>query len=166
MCCEIKILAIQKKKSLIQRSNIMTLYTVGFTKKTAQDFFEMLIVNNIKKLIDIRLNNKSQLAGFAKSVDLEYFLKKIVNIEYTHMPQFAPTKQLLKSYQKKEISWEEYQKQYKDILNKRNVLKSIDYSIFNNAVLLCSEVTADKCHRRLLAEYLSKNNNEIEIVHL
>lgn len=144
----------------------MKLYTIGFTKKSARDFFETLVANNVEKLIDIRLNNKSQLAGFAKSADLKYFLKKIANIEYEHRPEFAPTEDLLKKYQKKEVGWGEYEQQYKKILDERDILKNLDYSILDNAVLLCSEPTADKCHRRLLAEYLSNNNNEIEFVHL
>ncbi len=144
----------------------MTLFTIGFSKKNAETFFELLIQNGVKKLIDIRLNNKSQLAGFTKSSDLQYFLKKIVNIEYIHMQQFAPTKDLLKKYQDKQVSWEEYEVQYKEILNKRNVVKNLDYSLFDNAVLLCSETTAECCHRRLLAEYLAGNNSSIEIRHL
>jgi uncharacterized protein (DUF488 family) len=144
----------------------MTLFTIGFSKKNAEAFFELLIQNSIKRLIDIRLNNKSQLAGFTKSSDLQYFLKKIANIEYVHMQQFAPTKDLLKKYQEKLVSWEEYEVQYKEILNKRNILGNLDYSVFDNAVLLCSETTAECCHRRLLAEYLVSHNPSIEIKHL
>lgn len=144
----------------------MILYTIGFTKKSAEDFFNILISNGIKKLIDIRLNNASQLAGFAKSRDLKFFLKKIAGIEYIHMPQLAPTKDLLKRYQKKQVSWEEYEKEYIQILDNRNILKDIDYSKFDNSVFLCSEPTAEHCHRRLLSEYLTKNNNQIKVVHL
>lgn len=144
----------------------MRLFTIGFSKKNAETFFEILLQNNVRRLIDIRLNNKSQLAGFTKSGDLQYFLKKIANIEYVHMQQFSPTKDLLKKYQEKQVGWEEYEEQYKSILKERNVLENLDYSIFDNAVLLCSESTAECCHRRLLAEYLANNNSSIEIQHL
>jgi uncharacterized protein (DUF488 family) len=144
----------------------MTLFTIGFSKKNAETFFEILLQNKVRRLIDIRLNNKSQLAGFTKCGDLEYFLKKIGNIEYIHMQQFAPTKDLLKKYQEKQVGWEEYKVQYKGILNQRNVLGGLDFSIFDDAVLLCSESTAECCHRRLLAEYLANNNSNIKIKHL
>ena len=144
----------------------MTLFTIGFSKKNAETFFEILLHNKVRRLIDIRLNNKSQLAGFTKSGDLKYFLRKIANIEYVYMQQFAPTKDLLKKYQEKQVGWEEYEAQYKSILNERNVLENLDYSIFDDAVLLCSESTAECCHRRLLAEYLANNNSNIKIKHL
>lgn len=144
----------------------MTLLTIGFSKKNAETFFELLLQNGVKRLIDIRLNNKSQLAGFTKSGDLKYFLRKIANIEYIYMPKFAPTKDLLKKYQEKQVGWEEYEDQYKKILDERNVLENLDYSIFDDAVLLCSETTAECCHRRLLAEYLANNNSNIKIKHL
>ena len=144
----------------------MTLFTIGFSKKNTEKFFETLLQNGVKRLIDIRLNNKSQLAGFTKSSDLQYLLRKIGNIEYVYMPQFAPTKDLLKKYQNKQVDWKVYEAEYKKILDDRNVIKDLDYSIFDNAVLLCSESTAEHCHRRLLAEYLSQKNNNITITHL
>ncbi|MDO9536825.1 MAG: DUF488 domain-containing protein [Thermoplasmata archaeon] len=144
----------------------MKLYTVGFTKKNAKQFFELLIKNNVKRLIDIRLNNKSQLAGFAKGEDLSYFLKRIGNIEYIYKPDYAPTKELLNLYRDKAIDWKEYEKQYIQILKEREILKNIEWSLFDGACLLCSEETADMCHRRLLAEYLAGANKEIEITHL
>lgn len=144
----------------------MTLFTIGFSKKNAEKFFETLLQNGVKRLIDVRLSNKSQLAGFTKSADLQYFLKKIVDIEYMHKAQFAPTKDLLKKYRQKKIEWKDYERQFKEILDDRNVLKNLNYSIFDNAVLLCSESSAEYCHRRLVAEYLTKNNKNIKIVHL
>ena len=101
-----------------------------------------------------------------KKEDLQYFLKEICNIDYVHLVRFAPTKELLNSYKKKNINWEQYEKDYTAILDQRNVLENIDYSIFENACLLCSEPSAQQCHRRLLAEYLTKNNNKIIIKHL
>lgn len=144
----------------------MKLYTIGFMKKSARVFFENLLKNNVKRIVDIRLNNTSQLAGYTKREDLRYFSEAIGNIEYIHLEKFAPTKELLNAYKKKLINWEEYEKRYIGILEKRNVLENIDYSIFNDACLLCSEPTADQCHRRLLAEYLANHNNQIEIIHL
>ena len=144
----------------------MNLYTIGFTKKTAEDFFNLLTKNNVKRLIDIRLNNKSQLAGFAKGEDLKFFLNNIGQIEYKYMIEFAPTDSLLEGYRKKQISWEEYEKQYNKLLIERDVLKNKDISIFDNACLLCSEEKPDYCHRRLLAEYLRDLNKDIKIVHL
>ena len=144
----------------------MRLFTIGFVKKSAKEFFETLKNNEVSRVIDIRLNNKSQLAGFSKKEDLQYFLKEICNIDYVHLVRFAPTKELLNSYKKKNINWEQYEKDYTAILDQRNVLENIDYSIFENACLLCSEPSAQQCHRRLLAEYLTKNNNKIIIKHL
>ena len=144
----------------------MTLFTIGFSKKNAETFFEILLQNGVKRLIDIRLNNKSQLAGYTKSADLQYFLRKMANIEYIYMPIFAPTKDLLRKYQQKQVGWKEYEEEYKRILDDRKVLDSLDYSIFDNAVLLCSESTAECCHRRLLAEHLAANNKEIKIIHI
>lgn len=144
----------------------MNLYTIGFTEKTAEEFFEQLKKNRIKRIIDIRLNNNSQLAGFTKQRDLEYFLKAISNIEYIYMPVFAPTKELLDSYRKKKTNWQEYENAYLNLLKHREVLKDINFSLFIDACLLCSEASANKCHRRLLAEYLSENNEEIKVIHI
>ncbi len=143
----------------------MTLYTIGFSQKSAEDFFKILKTNNIIRLIDIRLNNKSQLAGFTNARHLPYFLK-IHDIEYLYRPDFAPSKELLNGYKDKSISWEEYKIVYNEILIKRKIIEKIDWDIFENSVLLCSEPTADKCHRRLLAEYLAQKNNEIKIKHV
>ncbi len=144
----------------------MKLYTIGFTKKLANEFFNILISNNVKRLIDVRLNNKSQLSGFTKSEDLQYFLKKIGQIDYIYMSEFAPTDELLDGYRKKQIGWDEYEKQYCSLLAQRDVLKNKNVSIFDNACLLCSEPTARQCHRRLAAEYIARSNKEIKIIHL
>lgn len=143
----------------------MNLYTIGFSQKSAEEFFKILKSNNVIRLIDIRLNNKSQLAGFTNVKHLPYFLK-IHGIEYLYRPDFAPSKELLDGYKKKSISWSEYEIEYNKILTQRNVIEKIDWEIFNDAVLLCSEPTAEKCHRRLLAEYLAQNKGDIKIKHL
>ena len=144
----------------------MILFTIGFTKKNAKQFFELLISNGVKRIIDIRLNNKSQLAGFAKGEDLAYFLNSIGGIDYVYVPEYAPTKELLARYRDKEIDWKGYEREYNQILKDRDILKNIDWALFDDACLLCSEETAEMCHRRLLAEYLTSANKSIEIKHL
>ena len=139
----------------------MKIFTIGFTKKTAEQFFDTLSRNGVKKIFDIRLNNKSQLAAFTKEEDLRYFLKKICEIEYRHIPQCAPSEELLKKYQKKEIDWKGYEKEYKELINKRNVVSLFNKNNLENSCFLCSEPTAEKCHRRLLTEYLKDQFPEI-----
>ena len=143
----------------------MNLYTIGFSKKSAEEFFKILKFNNVIRLIDVRLNNKSQLAGFTNAKHLPYFLK-IHDINYLYHPDFAPSKELLNGYKNKLISWKEYEIEYTKILINRNITENIDWNIFEDSVLLCSEPTAEQCHRRLLAEYLAQRNNTIEIKHL
>ncbi len=144
----------------------MNLYTIGSTKKLAGEFFELLIINKIKTIIDIRLRNSSSLSGFAKKEHLEYFLKKIAGIKYIHKSEYAPSDYLLDDWIKKRISWNEYKKRYIELLKKRNIIENININIFNDACLLCSESIPEHCHRRLLAEYLSKNFKKINIIHL
>ncbi len=143
----------------------MNLYTIGFSQKSAEEFFKILKLNNVIRLIDIRLNSKSQLAGFTNVKHLPYFLK-IHGIEYLYRPDFAPSKKLLNGYKNKSVSWQEYENEYNEIIVQRNIIEKIDWNIFNNSVLLCSEPTAEHCHRRLLAEYLAQNKSEITIKHL
>jgi uncharacterized protein (DUF488 family) len=145
---------------------MINIYSIGFTKKNARSFFEILKSNGIKKLIDVRLNNVSQLAGFAKRDDLEYFLNEICNIKYIHLSQFAPTKEILDDYKKKKISWREYENRYNLLLNERRVEKSVNINELDMSCFLCSEHIADQCHRRLAIEYLKSHYPEIEIVHL
>ena len=144
----------------------MNLYTIGFTKKNAKEFFETLKKAGVKTLIDIRLNNKSQLAGFTKQDDLEYFLDKICRIKYIHMPILAPTKDILKRYQRKMLSWEQYENEFKDLLEERNIKKEVKLDLIDDACLLCSESLAEKCHRKLAAEYFFRNYSGIKIIHL
>ena len=143
----------------------MNIFTIGFAQKSAEVFFKLLVDNNVKKLIDIRLNNKSQLAGFANAKHLPYFLK-LHNIDYEYKIDLAPSKELLNGYKDKSVSWEEYVKVYNQILIDRDVIKNISINELDNIVLLCSEPTAEQCHRRLMAEYLSKNFEDIKIKHL
>jgi len=143
------------------------IYTIGFTKKNAAEFFSILRRAGIRRLIDVRLNNTSQLAAFTKRDDLNYFLDEICGAEYLHQPLLSPTKDVLDAYKKKEISWEEYEPRFLDQLAEREVEKAIDKRLFDvPTVLLCSEPAAEHCHRRLVAEYLGRCWGDVEIVHL
>lgn len=147
----------------------MKIYTIGYTKKSAQKFFETLRNNNIKVVIDVRLNNTSQLAGFTKKKDLQYFLETILNIKYVHEEAFTPTKELLDNYNKNIISWDDYEKKFLSLLNERDVasLIKVKYNMnFDKTCLLCSEENPDFCHRRLVAEYIKRYIPTIEIIHL
>jgi len=144
----------------------LRLYTIGFTNKPARKFFELLETHNVKKIIDTRANNVSQLSGFAKGVDLEFFAKAIGDIDYSHELFFAPTKDLLEKYRKKRITWDEYAAEYSNLLVQRRVEERVDVDQLNNACLLCSEHLPDRCHRRLLADYIKDKYPEIEIIHL
>jgi len=145
---------------------MIKLFTIGFTKKTAEHFFETLIKNDVRKLIDIRINNRSQLAGFAKGADLAYFTKAIANIKYEYIPDFAPTKELLSDYQNKRIDWPAYQKTYRQLIEQRKISSRYDVAGFDHACFLCSEETPEHCHRRLLAEFFQEGNSDIQIIHL
>jgi uncharacterized protein (DUF488 family) len=143
------------------------IYTIGFTKKSAAEFFEILRRAGIRRLIDVRLNNTSQLAGFAKRDDLQYFLREICRAEYVHEPLLAPTQEILDAYKKKEFDWNQYAAQYRELLASRTAESAIDRRLFDvPAVLLCSEPTPDHCHRRLAAEYLAEHWAEMKVVHL
>ena len=142
------------------------LYTIGFTKKNAQAFFSKLKKAGVTKLIDIRLNNVSQLAGFAKRDDLSYFLRQICDCDYKHMPLFAPTKEILDAYKRKLIDWDEYVTLFNKLIRDRSIENKVSIEELNNACLLCSEPTPEMCHRRLVAEYLRDKIDGIEIKHL
>lgn len=145
----------------------MEVYTIGFTKKTAEQFFGTLKKSGVRRLLDIRLKPSSQLAGFAKAADLRYFLRELCDIEYVPMPLLAPTKEILVAYRKKLIDWPSYETQFRALLRERKVEKALDRKLFDvPVVLLCSEPTAEKCHRRLVAEYLKERWPHVEIVHL
>jgi uncharacterized protein (DUF488 family) len=145
---------------------MIKLYTIGFTGKSAEAFFELLEQNQVKKIIDTRIRNNSQLSGFAKGKDLAFFARRLANIDYEHELKFAPTKELLATYRQKNISWDEYTREYIHLLATRNVKEEVDTEALHQCCLLCSEHSPEKCHRRLLAEYLKEINPDIEIIHL
>jgi uncharacterized protein (DUF488 family) len=142
------------------------LYTIGFTKKNAKTFFSKLRNAGITKVIDIRLNNVSQLAGFAKRDDLVYFLKELCNCDYKHMPELAPTKEILDIYKGKKIDWNEYVRHFTRLITERKIEKKITAEELDNACLLCSEPTPEQCHRRLVSEYFKDHFGNIEIRNL
>ncbi len=145
----------------------MDIYTIGFAKKSAETFFGALRKAGIKRLIDIRLNNTSQLAGFTKRDDLRFFLKEICGADYVHEPLLAPTPDILNSYKKKKISWQEYEQRFLSLMAERKVEEKIEQSLFNGpTALLCSESKANYCHRRLVLEYLQNKWGNVEIIHL
>jgi len=144
----------------------LKLYSIGFTKKSAPTFFELLRRSTAKRVVDVRLNYTSQLSGFAKSGDLEYFLKKICRMSYVHLPQLAPTREMLDSYRKDHRDWDTYERQFLDLMEERGIERLGLKEDLSNRCLLCSEDKPDRCHRRLVAEYLQHHWSDLEIIHL
>lgn len=144
----------------------MKLYTIGFTKKSATRFFSLLRESGASTLIDTRLNNVSQLAGFTKRDDLEFFASELCGMDYRHELLLAPSADLLSAYKQGNWTWLDYEAAYLDLIRGRNVETALRASDLNNAVLLCSEATPDQCHRRLAAEYLSDAWGDVDIEHL
>lgn len=145
-----------------------TLFTIGFTRKTAEQFFNLLYFNRVSRLIDVRLNNSSQLAGFAKGCDLKFFLEAFYSIPYTHEKNFAPSSALLERYRNGKITWGEYVDVFNEIMIARDAveyIKNLEYDI-DRACLLCAEESAKCCHRRLVAELIRDTLDDINIVHL
>lgn len=147
--------------------NELAIYTIGYTKKTAEEFFTLLKKSGAKHLVDIRLHNTSQLSGFTKRNDLKYFLKKLIDMEYYWLPEFAPNESILKEYRKTK-DWDKYALSYLELIKSRQPENTIALKLLEEgAVLLCSEPKADRCHRRLAAEYLAKLNvTNTRIIHL
>lgn len=144
----------------------MKIFTIGFTKKSAETFFSLLRNSGAKRVVDVRLNNVSQLAGFAKKDDLKYFLGAICGMEYLHLPELAPMQQMLDEYKKKKGDWSVYEGRFLGLMKSREIEKTLSRDVLSNACLLCSEDKPQHCHRRLVAEYLGEKWGEAEIVHL
>ncbi len=147
------------------QSNI---YTIGFTKKTAEEFFNLISINSIDILIDIRLNNTSQLASFTKYPDIQFFLKKICNVKYIHDTMFAPLDSTLHKYKEKLISWEQYEVEFIKTMTSRNITNYIlsNYTIENTLCLLCSEPTAERCHRSIISNCFKSAFSDLNIIHI
>ncbi len=141
-------------------------FTIGFTKKTAAQFFEKLRAAGVKRVVDVRLNNSSQLAGFSKREDLRYFLEKILGVEYVAEPLLAPTQPLLDAYKKDGGQWEVYERAFLDLMAERRIEERIDPALLAGGCLLCSEEKPHQCHRRLVAEYLRERWGGLEVRHL
>jgi uncharacterized protein (DUF488 family) len=140
--------------------------TIGFTRKNAAEFFSLLTTAEVSRVVDIRLNNTSQLAGFTKRDDLSFFLKQIASIDYLHEPLLAPSETILSDFKHGRIDWSGYEKQFNELMHQRQVSERLDATSFDGSCLLCSEDSADFCHRRLVAEYLRARWDSVEIVHL
>jgi uncharacterized protein YeaO (DUF488 family) len=148
-------------------SNKIKIFTIGFTGSSAEDFFERLRGAGVRKVIDTRLWASSQLAGFARKKDLPYFLKEIANIDYEYRKELAPSDDILKPFKDSKISWDEYEVQYIDLINHRNIANILDPDEVHEACFLCACKTEHHCHRRLLAEYLQREwKIPIDIRHL
>jgi uncharacterized protein (DUF488 family) len=144
----------------------MKIFTIGFTKKSAESFFTILQRAGVKRLVDVRLNNVSQLAGFTKRDDLRYFTKAICNIDYVHLPDLAPTQDILDAYKKHKGDWGLYQRQFLDLMTMRGIEDKVPREVIEGSCLLCSEDKPHHCHRRLVAEYLKKKWGNVEIEHI
>ena len=144
----------------------MKVFTIGFTKKSAREFFTRLKSAGVRRLIDIRLNNTSQLSGFAKKEDLQYLLEELGHIEYLHLPLLAPTQDLLDAFKKRRGSWHDYEAGFLRLMSARRIEEQLQPTLFENSCLLCSEDEPVHCHRRLVAEYLRNKWGNVEIEHL
>jgi uncharacterized protein (DUF488 family) len=145
----------------------MTIFTIGFTKKSAETFFTRLKNAGVRRLLDVRLNNVSQLAGFTKKDDLRYFTKAICNVEYLHLPELAPTAEILDPYKKaKNGDWALYERQFIELMRSRNIESTVSRDVLDGGCLLCSEEKPHHCHRRLVAEYLKEHWRDVEIEHI
>jgi uncharacterized protein (DUF488 family) len=145
----------------------MEICTIGFTQTTAEHFFKRLAGAEIERLLDVRLNNSSQLAGFAKAKDLPYFLRELVGATYEHEPLLAPTQDLLDAYKKRKGEWASYEIDFLGLMDRRRIHEVLSRDDFEQrTALLCSEATAEHCHRRLVGEFLAKRWPDVHAVHL
>lgn len=144
----------------------MKIFTIGFTKKSAEAFFSKLRESGARRVVDVRLNNVSQLAGFAKRNDLEYFLRELCDMEYVHLPELAPMKEMLDQYKKQKGDWTAYEREFLDLMRRREIETTVPRDVLAEGCLLCSEHEPDRCHRRLVVEYLKGHWGDIEMVHL
>ena len=141
--------------------------TIGFTQTTAEYFFDRLNAAGVRKVIDVRVHNTSQLAGFAKADDLAWFLRRLGGIDYAHEPLLAPTEAMLKTYRKEKGAWDDYARQFRSLMAERGIERQFAPDAFAGACLLCSEATPHHCHRRLVCEYLNEQwGNALTVRHL
>lgn len=143
----------------------MHLFTIGFTKTSANEFFTKLKRAGVTRLIDVRLNNRSQLAGFTKQNDLRYFAREICDISYCHQLDLAPTPDMFHTYRKAGGSWRDYARSFSALIAERRIEK-LGRNLFDGACLLCSEKQPHHCHRRLVGEYLQQHWHTLNITHI
>jgi uncharacterized protein (DUF488 family) len=141
-------------------------FTIGFTRKTAREFFGKLRRPGLERVVDVRLNNVSQLAGFSKRDDLPFFCESILSVAYVHLPELAPTQEMLDEFKKKRGNWRDYETRFLSLLAERTVEKTLAREVIDGGCLLCSEPTPEHCHRRLVAEYLRRKWGGVEIEHI
>jgi uncharacterized protein (DUF488 family) len=144
----------------------MKVFTIGFTKKPAREFFGKLRRPGLARLLDVRLNNVSQLAGFSKRDDLLYFCEAILCIQYLHLPELAPTQAMLDEFKKNHGDWSDYEAKFLSLMAERKVEGTVAREVIDGGCLLCSEATPENCHRRLVAEYLQRKWGDVEIEHI
>ena len=143
------------------------IYTIGFTRKTAEDFFELLRGAGVETLVDIRLHNRSQLAGFAKQEDLAWFAQELAGIQYVHVPELAPSRELFEAFKKRGGSWDAFERDFQQLMEERGAYGSFDRDLLRRSpCFLCSEAAPEHCHRRLVAEALAEREPGIGVVHL
>jgi uncharacterized protein (DUF488 family) len=144
----------------------MKIFTIGFTKKSAEEFFSRLKEAGVRRVVDVRLNNTSQIAGFAKARDLRFFLRAVAGIDYLHLPDLAPTQDILDDFVKAKGAWSEYARRFTELMETRRVTETLQAELLDSDCLLCSEDTPEHCHRRLVAEHFQRHWADVEIVHL
>jgi uncharacterized protein (DUF488 family) len=144
----------------------LRLFTIGFTHKSAEQFFSLLQRAGVKRVVDVRLNNVSQLAGYSKRDDLRYFLRAVAGIDYVHLPDLAPTREMLDAYKKDKADWADYERQFLALMADRNVEDAVAPQLRDGDCLLCSEHEPDQCHRRLVIEHLAAHRIDVEATHL
>lgn len=147
-------------------ANEIQVHTIGFTKKSAEQFFEKIKRSGVKRVVDVRLNNVSQLAGFSKKDDLQYFLKQIGGVDYVHEPKLAPTQDILDAYKKDGGDWAVYEEKFLALMERREIEKVIPRELLDGGCLLCSEDKPHHCHRRLVAEYLNRKWGCVRVSHI
>ena len=144
----------------------MNVWTIGFTKKTAERFFDLISRSGTKRIVDVRLNNTSQLSGFAKRDDLAFFLSTICGMDYVHVPELAPTPEILADYRKGRIDWPTYESPFLALMAERRIEQTTPRDVIADGCLLCSEDKPHHCHRRLVADYLSDRWGGVDVHHL
>jgi uncharacterized protein (DUF488 family) len=145
---------------------VKTLFTIGFTQKNAEEFFSTLKKARVRRIVDVRLHNSGQLAGFTKRDDLAFFLRSINNADYIHLPLLAPAAEMLRAYREGHSSWDAYEKAFGALIRSRRIDEVLREKIFDRDCLLCSEPTPEQCHRRIVAEHLQRHWKDLAVEHL